>query len=463
MIVGVGASRVRELFAEARKVAPSIIFIDEIDAIGRARGGGVIGGHDEREQTLNQILTEMDGFSGAEGVIVIAATNRPEVLDPALLRPGRFDRTVVGQPARPPGRAAILRYTPAACRSPTTSTSTSRHDHPRHDRRRPRQPGQRGRAARRQARQEKVGTADFADALEKIAARRGPQHRDPARRSARRTAYHEAGHALLGMLQPGADPVSKISIIPRGRALGVTLPHARHRPLRLRRGVSARPDHRRARRHGGRAGRLRRHHHRRRERPGAGHHASPAAWSGAGACREQVGPLTILPDTPTASPPPLPPRSPPWTRRRGGSWTSATRRALRILGDEPRATRRHRRRPAGARDAGRGRAPTPPPGFPGRLRATRRPLRELLPGCRPGVRSRRRSRPLLLPLWPGLPGLPGRTARPCAGPDSCPGPGRGIGPGPSSCFWRWSLYLGLALGLALALVCGPCCWSCSWL
>ena len=110
MIVGVGASRVRELFAEARKVAPAIIFIDEIDTIGRARGGArAMGGHDEREQTLNQILTEMDGFSGTEGVVVLAATNRPDVLDPALLRPGRFDRTITVHPPDQKGRAAILR------------------------------------------------------------------------------------------------------------------------------------------------------------------------------------------------------------------------------------------------------------------------------------------------------------------------------------------------------------------
>ena len=127
MIVGVGASRVRELFAEARKVAPAIIFIDEIDTIGRARGGArAIGGHDEREQTLNQILTEMDGFSGHEGVVVLAATNRPDVLDPALLRPGRFDRHDHRAPARPQGpRAISCGCTRARCRSARTSTSTS--------------------------------------------------------------------------------------------------------------------------------------------------------------------------------------------------------------------------------------------------------------------------------------------------------------------------------------------------
>ncbi|WP_089207779.1 ATP-dependent zinc metalloprotease FtsH [Streptosporangium subroseum] len=223
MIVGVGASRVRELFSEARKVAPSIIFIDEIDAIGRARGGSVIGGHDEREQTLNQILTEMDGFTGSEGVIVIAASNRAEILDPALLRPGRFDRTVVVSAPDVKGRAEILkvhtRGVPLADDVKLENIARTT-------------PGMTGAdlanlvneaallAAKRGRRQ--VFPPDFADALEKIqlgTARTVVISQDERRR----TAYHEAGHALLGMLQPGADPVRKISIIPRGRALGVTL------------------------------------------------------------------------------------------------------------------------------------------------------------------------------------------------------------------------------------------------
>ncbi|MER6948793.1 ATP-dependent zinc metalloprotease FtsH [Nonomuraea sp. NPDC000554] len=224
MIVGVGASRVRDLFEEARKVAPSIVFIDEIDAIGRARGGaGGLGGHDEREQTLNQILTEMDGFSGAEGVIVIGATNRPEILDPALLRPGRFDRTVqVGLPDAA-GRTAILQV---HTRSVPLDGEVSI------DQIAKTTPGMTGAdlanlvneaallAAKRG--KEKVGAADFADALEKLqlGAARSIVMPEEERR---RTAFHEAGHALLGMLQPGADPVRKISIIPRGRALGVTL------------------------------------------------------------------------------------------------------------------------------------------------------------------------------------------------------------------------------------------------
>ncbi|WP_328589686.1 ATP-dependent zinc metalloprotease FtsH [Nonomuraea aridisoli] len=224
MIVGVGASRVRDLFEEARKVAPSIVFIDEIDAIGRARGGaGGVGGHDEREQTLNQILTEMDGFSGAEGVIVIGATNRPEILDPALLRPGRFDRTVqVGLPDAA-GRTAILvvhtRGVPLDAEVGLDQLAKTT-------------PGMTGAdlanlvneaallAAKRG--KEKVTMADFTDALEKLQLGAARSIVMPEEERTR-TAYHEAGHALLGMLQPGADPVRKISIIPRGRALGVTL------------------------------------------------------------------------------------------------------------------------------------------------------------------------------------------------------------------------------------------------
>ncbi|GAA4191245.1 ATP-dependent zinc metalloprotease FtsH [Streptosporangium oxazolinicum] len=223
MIVGVGASRVRELFEEARKVAPSIIFIDEIDAIGRVRGGSTIGGHDEREQTLNQILTEMDGFTGSEGVIVIAASNRAEVLDPALLRPGRFDRTVVVSVPDVEGRLAILRV---------HSRGVPLSDDVDLERISRTTPGMTGadlanlvnEAALLAAKRgnDRVQAPDFADALEKIllgAARAVVIPQDERRR----TAYHEAGHALLGMLRPGADPVRKVSIIPRGRALGVTL------------------------------------------------------------------------------------------------------------------------------------------------------------------------------------------------------------------------------------------------
>ena len=224
MIVGVGASRVRELFAEARKVAPAIIFIDEIDTIGRARGGArAFGGHDEREQTLNQILTEMDGFSGHEGVVVLAATNRPDVLDPALLRPGRFDRQIVVHPPDHKGRVEILkvhtRKVPLAEDVDLERLAAST-------------PGMTGAdlanlvneaallAARRG--QDVVHQRDLTDALEKVQLGTARNVVIPEAQR-RRTAYHEAGHALLGMLQPGADPVRKVSIIPRGRALGVTL------------------------------------------------------------------------------------------------------------------------------------------------------------------------------------------------------------------------------------------------
>jgi cell division protease FtsH len=222
-IVGVGASRVRDLFAQAKAAAPAIIFIDELDAIGRARGSSAsFGGHDEREQTLNQILTEMDGFSGTEGVIVIASTNRPEILDSALLRAGRFDRRVTVNPPDQTGRRQILevhtRGVPLAADVDLDALASST-------------PGMVGAdlrnlvneaaltAARRS--HDKVQMADFTDSLERIVL--GAERRIVLSRAEReRTAYHESGHALLGMLHPGADPVRKISIIPRGRALGVT-------------------------------------------------------------------------------------------------------------------------------------------------------------------------------------------------------------------------------------------------
>ncbi len=223
MIVGVGASRVRDLFEQAKKDAPAIIFIDELDAIGRARGGSTsVGGHDEREQTLNQILTEMDGFDGTEGVVVLGATNRPEILDPALLRPGRFDRRLTISPPDRGGRRAILdvhvRDVPLAEDVDLDKVAAST-------------PGMVGAelrnlineaailAARRG--RDRVQTADFNDALEKIVLGTA-RHIVLTQEERRRTAYHEAGHALLGMLTPGADPVRKISIVPRGHALGVT-------------------------------------------------------------------------------------------------------------------------------------------------------------------------------------------------------------------------------------------------
>ena len=224
-IVGVGASRVRDLFTQARAAAPSIVFIDELDAIGRSRQGSasVTGANDEREQTLDQILTEMDGFEPTEATVVLAATNRLDVLDSALLRPGRFDRRVAVQPPDRAGRAAILRVhtqgIPLARDVDLDGLASTT-------------PGMVGAdlanlaneaallAARRDHRQ--VEMADLTDSLEKIllGAPRGILLSAADRE---RTAYHESGHALVGMLTPGADPVRKISIIPRGMALGVTL------------------------------------------------------------------------------------------------------------------------------------------------------------------------------------------------------------------------------------------------
>jgi cell division protease FtsH len=225
MIVGVGASRVRDLFVQAKAAAPSIIFIDELDAIGRSRAGGgpnLSGGHDEREQTLNQILTEMDGFDPRTSVIVLGATNRPEVLDHALLRPGRFDRRVAVSPPDRTGREAILqvhtRSLPLAADVDLGALAAAT-------------PGMVGadlanlanEAALLAARRghEKVSREDFTDAQERIvlgAARKVMLTEDDRRR----TATHESGHAIVGMLTPGADPVRKVSIIPRGMALGVT-------------------------------------------------------------------------------------------------------------------------------------------------------------------------------------------------------------------------------------------------
>jgi cell division protease FtsH len=224
-IVGVGASRVRDLFAKAKEAAPSIIFIDELDAIGRSRQGSVsiAGSNDEREQTLNQILTEMDGFESLEAVVVLAATNRGEILDPALLRPGRFDRRVAVQPPDRLGRRQILevhtRSIPLAAGVDLEAIAAAT-------------PGMVGAdlanlaneaallAARRN--HHTVQTPDFTDSLEKIllGAPRGIVLSTADRE---RTAFHEAGHALIGMLTPGADPVRKVSIIPRGAALGVTV------------------------------------------------------------------------------------------------------------------------------------------------------------------------------------------------------------------------------------------------
>ncbi|HEY4868745.1 MAG TPA: ATP-dependent zinc metalloprotease FtsH [Candidatus Dormibacteraeota bacterium] len=223
-IVGVGASRVRDLFQKARAAAPAIIFIDELDAVGRSRTAALrIGSNDEQEQTLNQILTEMDGFDPHEGVVVLAATNRADVLDPALLRPGRFDRRVVVPPPDRKGRAAILRIhtknMPLAKNVDLDLIASLTAGMVGADLRNLANEAALA-AARRGA--SEVGTIDFSSALEKIelgSERKltlSPQDRE-------RIAYHESGHALLGLLQPGADPVRRVSIIPRGQALGVTI------------------------------------------------------------------------------------------------------------------------------------------------------------------------------------------------------------------------------------------------
>ncbi|HET8939418.1 MAG TPA: ATP-dependent zinc metalloprotease FtsH [Polyangiales bacterium] len=222
MIVGVGAARVRDLFKTARENAPAIIFIDEIDSIGRARGQVAIGGSSEQEQTLNQILTEMDGFSGREGIIVLAATNQPDILDKALLRPGRFDRRVVVNLPDKNGREEILkvhtRKVPLAADVKLGELASTT-------------PGLSGAdlknlvnesallAARRE--RSEVQHKDFLDALEKIVL--GPER--PlllSQEDRERIAYHESGHAILGLVVPGADPVHRVTIVPRGQALGVT-------------------------------------------------------------------------------------------------------------------------------------------------------------------------------------------------------------------------------------------------
>jgi cell division protease FtsH len=224
MFVGVGASRVRDLFLQGKKSAPCIIFIDEIDAVGRHRGAGLGGGHDEREQTLNQLLVEMDGFESNEGVILIAATNRPDVLDPALLRPGRFDRQVVVPRPDVKGREQILTvHAKQVPLTPEVDLAVIARG----------TPGFSGadlanlvnEAALLAARHDKtsVGPQDFDAAKDKVlmgAERRSMVISDEEKKS---TAYHEAGHTLVAKMVPGSDPVHKVSIIPRGRALGVTM------------------------------------------------------------------------------------------------------------------------------------------------------------------------------------------------------------------------------------------------
>jgi cell division protease FtsH len=223
MFVGVGASRVRDLFEQAKKNAPCIVFIDEIDAVGRQRGAGLGGGNDEREQTLNQLLTEMDGFEGNTGIIIVAATNRPDVLDQALLRPGRFDRQVVVDRPDYAGRLQILEV---HARGKTLARDVDL------DKVARRTPGFTGAdlanllneaailAARHQLTE--VSMDEVNDAIERVMA--GPEKKDRVMsdRRKRLVAYHEAGHALVGALMPDYDPVQKISIIPRGRAGGLT-------------------------------------------------------------------------------------------------------------------------------------------------------------------------------------------------------------------------------------------------
>jgi cell division protease FtsH len=224
MFVGVGASRVRDLFDTAKANRPSLIFIDEIDAVGRQRGAGMGGGHDEREQTLNQLLVEMDGFEANAGVIMIAATNRPDVLDPALLRPGRFDRQVTVDPPDVRGREAILNV---HLRGKPLADDVSAQNLAR------RTPGFSGadlanlvnEAALLAARDDKtkIGVDDFNESVDRVVA--GPQRKSRIMNETtrERIAYHEVGHAVVGELLPNANPVHKVSILPRGRALGYTM------------------------------------------------------------------------------------------------------------------------------------------------------------------------------------------------------------------------------------------------
>ncbi len=276
MFVGVGASRVRDLFEQGKKNAPCIIFIDEIDAVGRHRGAGLGGGHDEREQTLNQLLVEMDGFESNEGVILVAATNRPDVLDPALLRPGRFDRRVVVGRPDVKGREMILRVhtkkTPLADDVDLSVVARGT-------------PGFAGadlanlvnEAALVAARQNRKVVTQFDFELAKDKVMMGVERKSLiiSEEEKRNTAYHEAGHALVAAMIPEADPLHKVTIIPRGMALGLTmqLPHRRQAFLQqgLSRSAARHPDGRPHRRRDLHAS----HHHRRRQRHRAGHRHGP--------------------------------------------------------------------------------------------------------------------------------------------------------------------------------------------
>ncbi len=224
MYVGVGASRVRKLFQQAKDAAPAIVFVDELDAVGRHRGAGVGGGHDEREQTLNQMLVEMDGFDATAGVIVLASTNRPDILDPALLRPGRFDRQIVVDRPDLEGRRAILGvHARKIALAPAVDLELLAR----------RTPGFTGAdlenlvneaallATRRGLTE--VGEPQLEEAIDRVVA--GPERRSRILSDAERRviAYHEGGHAIVGHALPGTDPVHRITIIPRGQSLGSTL------------------------------------------------------------------------------------------------------------------------------------------------------------------------------------------------------------------------------------------------
>ena len=224
MFVGVGASRVRDMFEQAKKNAPCIIFIDEIDAVGRHRGAGLGGGNDEREQTLNQLLVEMDGFEANEGIIIIAATNRPDVLDPALLRPGRFDRQIIVPNPDVAGREKILRvHMRKVPLAPTSTRASSRAA--RRASRAPILANLVNEAALLAARRNKrlVTQVEFEDSKDKVMM--GAERRSMIMTEEEKlaTAYHEAGHAIVNLVVPGNDPLHKVTIIPRGRALGVTM------------------------------------------------------------------------------------------------------------------------------------------------------------------------------------------------------------------------------------------------
>jgi cell division protease FtsH len=276
MFVGVGASRVRDLFVQGKKNAPCIIFIDEIDAVGRHRGAGLGGGHDEREQTLNQLLVEMDGFESNEGVILISATNRPDVLDPALLRPGRFDRQVVVSLPDIKGREKILRVhmkrTPIASDVDPVVLAKGT-------------PGFSGAdlenlvneaallAAKRD--KERLDMVDFEDSKDKVYM--GLERKSKVIREEDRltTAYHEGGHALVARFIPGTDVVNKITIIPRGRAAGVTWFLPEERDFQIQGPVGSRIGHR-LRRTGGRGDHFQPHQHRCLQRHQKSHGTGPA-------------------------------------------------------------------------------------------------------------------------------------------------------------------------------------------